>query len=316
MNTIRLKEYITVVVGVLYLTSGLLKIMDPVGTGLIVEAYFRFMHLHSLMDVAKVAGVFLGLTEATIGLVAVFGIWRNMARIAMFMMQVIFTMISLALVIWNPQMHCGCFGEAIHLTHWETFSKNIALLILITFAYFPLHHKHNASKSQLAIFLVALISITLFGSYSWHNVPIIDFTDYKPGTHIVSPKGYRKLSSEERKSYKTIPMIGIDESHDSITLQGKLAIISVYNLFEKDDQWINIIKQFHQLNKQGYKVVLLIASIENKLENITPLAELKNSIFLTDKTTAMTLNRKNGGITFLENGVIIKKAIRVTEEAP
>lgn len=311
-----LKKIITIAIGLLYVMSGLLKLMDPVGTGLIVEAYFRFMHLHSLMDVAKVAGVLLGLTEATIGLVAVLGLWRNMARIAMFMMQVIFTMISLALVIWNPQMHCGCFGEAIHLTHWETFSKNIALLILITFAYFPLHHKHNASKSQLAIFLVALISITLFGSYSWHNVPIIDFTDYKPGTHIVSPKRYRKLSSEERKSYKTIPMIGIDESHDSITLQGKLAIISVYNLFEKDDQWINIIKQFHQLNKQGYKVVLLIASIENKLENITPLAELKNSIFLTDKTTAMTLNRKNGGITFLENGVIIKKAIRVTEEAP
>lgn len=311
-----LKKWIRILVGVFYILSGLLKLMDPVGTGLIVEAYFRFIHLYDCMGVAKGLGVFIGAFETIIGIAAVLCLLPKFMRIVFLFVQAAFTLISLALVIWNPQMHCGCFGEAIHLTHWETFSKNIAMLILITFAYFPLHHKHNASKSQLAIFLLALISITLFSSYSWHNVPIIDFTDYKPGTHIVSPMEYRELSSEERKSYKTIPMMGIDESHDSITLQGKLAIISVYNLFEKDDQWRNIIKQFHQLNKQGYKVVLLIASIENKLENITPLAELKNSIFLTDKTTAMTLNRKNGGITFLENGVIIKKAIRVTEEAP
>ena len=152
-----LKKIITIAIGLLYVMSGLLKLMDPVGTGLIVEAYFRFMHLHYLMDVAKVAGALLGLTEATIGLVAVLGLWRNMARIAMFMMQVIFTMISLALVIWNPQMHCGCFGEAIHLTHWQTLIKNIVLMGMLWFAYVPLLQLSNAKMWQYIAFNIPVL---------------------------------------------------------------------------------------------------------------------------------------------------------------
>ena len=63
MNILRLKEYIGAAVGLLYLASGLLKVMDPVGTGLIVEAYFRFMHLPESALVAKILGVVLGALE-------------------------------------------------------------------------------------------------------------------------------------------------------------------------------------------------------------------------------------------------------------
>ena len=302
-----LKKIITIAIGLLYVMSGLLKLMDPVGTGLIVEAYFRFMHLHYLMDVAKVAGVLLGLTEATIGLVAVLGLWRNMARIAMFMMQVIFTMISLALVIWNPQMHCGCFGEAIHLTHWQTLIKNIVLMGMLWFAYVPLLQLSNAKMWQYIAFASSVALMAGFAVYSWYFIPVIDFTDYKKGTEIVSQSEYWKLSEEEKENRATLPMLGIGDKTDPDITNGEWAIISIYDISDSTIDWIKVSKDVYALQDMGYNVVLLISSTESNLESLDFTSEHKDSIYITDKTTAISLNRKNGGITFLGDGVIIRK---------
>ena len=302
-----LKKIITIAIGLLYVMSGLLKLMDPVGTGLIVEAYFRFMHLHYLMDVAKVAGVLLGLTEATIGLVAVLGLWRNMARIAMFMMQVIFTMISLALVIWNPQMHCGCFGEAVHLTHWQTLIKNIVLMGMLWFAYVPLLQLSNAKMWQYIAFASSVALMAGFAVYSWYFIPVIDFTDYKKGTEIVSQSEYWKLSEEEKENRATLPMLGIGDKTDPDITNGEWAIISIYDISDSTIDWIKVSKDVYALQDMGYNIVLLISSTESNLESLDFTSEHKDSIYITDKTTAISLNRKNGGITFLGDGVIIRK---------
>lgn len=308
-----LKKIITIAIGLLYVMSGLLKLMDPVGTGLIVEAYFRFMHLHYLMDVAKVAGVLLGLTEATIGLVAVLGLWRNMARIAMFMMQVIFTMISLALVIWNPQMHCGCFGEAIHLTHWQTLIKNIVLMGMLWFAYVPLLQLSNAKMWQYIAFASSVALMAGFAVYSWYFIPVIDFTDYKKGTEIVSQSEYWKLSEEEKENRATLPMLGIGDKTDPDITNGEWAIISIYDISDSTIDWIKVSKDVYALQDMGYNIVLLISSTESNLESLDFTSEHKDSIYITDKTTAISLNRKNGGITLMKDGLIINKLMPISK---
>ena len=103
MNTM-FKKWCSIAVGLLYVVSGLLKVMDPVGTGLIVEAYFRFMHLPESVFVAKILGVVLGALETAVGFAAVFCVWPRIIRWIMLGMQSSFTILSLALVIWNPQM--------------------------------------------------------------------------------------------------------------------------------------------------------------------------------------------------------------------
>lgn len=110
MNTM-FRKCCSIVVGLVYVASGLLKVMDPVGTGLIVEAYFRFMHIPESALMAKILGVVLGALETTVGFAAVFCACPRITRWIMLGMQSAFTLLSLALVIWNPQMHCGCFGE-------------------------------------------------------------------------------------------------------------------------------------------------------------------------------------------------------------
>ena len=307
-----LKKIITIAIGLLYVMSGLLKLMDSVGTGLIVEAYFRFMHLHSLMDVAKVAGVLLGLIEATIGLVAVLGLWRNLTRIAMFMMQVIFTMISLALVIWNPQMHCGCFGEAIHLTHWQTLIKNIVLMGMLWFAYVPLLQLPNAKMWQYIAFASSVALMAGFAVYSWYFIPVIDFTDYKKGTKIVSQSEYWKLSEEEKENRATLPMLGIGDITDPDITNGEWAIISIYDISDSTVDWIKVSKDVYALQDMGYNVALLISSTESNLKSLDFTSEHSDSIYLTDKTTAISLNRKNGGITLMKDGLIINKLMSIS----
>ena len=89
------KKWCSIAVGLLYVASGLLKVMDPVGTGLIVEAYFRFMHLPESVLVAKILGVVLGALETAVGFAAVFCVLPMITRWIMLGMQSSFTILSL-----------------------------------------------------------------------------------------------------------------------------------------------------------------------------------------------------------------------------
>lgn len=307
-----LKKIITIAIGLLYVMSGLLKIMDPVGTGLIVEAYFRFMHLYDCMGIAKGLGVFIGAFETIIGIAAVLCLWPKFMRIVFLFVQAAFTLISLALVIWNPQMHCGCFGEAIHLTHWQTLIKNIVLMGMLWFAYVPLLQLSNAKMWQYIAFASSVALMAGFAVYSWYYIPVIDFTDYKKGTEIVSQSEYWKLSEEEKESRAVLPMLGIGDKTEPDITKGKWAIISIYDISDSTLDWIKVSKDVYALQDMGYNVVLLISSTESKMKSLYFTSKYNDSIYLTDKTTAISLNRKNGGITLMKDGLIINKLMSIS----
>lgn len=315
------KKWCSIVVGLVYVVSGLLKLMDPVGTGLIVEAYFRFMHLPESVLVAKILGVVLGALESAAGFAAVFCVWPRITRWILLGMLSSFTLLSLSLVVWNPQMHCGCFGEAIHLTHWQTFIKNIVLMGMLWFAYFPLW---EAVKTKMWQYIAFASSVTLmagFAVYSWYYIPVIDFTDYKIGTEIVDQREYWELSEDERKSRATIPMIGADDKPNPDITKGEWAIISLYDM-PKDNLlfWTRYMINFRILKKQGYEVVVLTSATEEQMkEKILMFAELpilcsektleemRKALYHTDRSTSTSLNRHNGGVTIITDGIIRSK---------
>lgn len=327
MNTM-FKKWCAIAVGLLYVASGLLKVMDPVGAGLIVEAYFRFMHLPESALVAKILGVVLGALETAVGFAAVFCVWPRITRWIMLGMQSAFTLLSLALVIWNPQMHCGCFGEAIHLTHWQTFIKNIVLMGMLWFAYFPLLEATMTKIWQYIAFASSVILMAGFAVYSWYYIPVIDFTDYKIGTEIVSQGEYWNLSEEERETRAALPMLGAYDKPDPDIIKGKWAIISLYDLPEDDLLfWTRFMVNFRMLKKQGYEVLVLTSAPEDQMKEkiqmfaVLPflcpdkvLEEMREALYLTSRTTAISLNRNNGGVTFLTDGVITRK--RVAKDYP
>lgn len=327
MNTM-FRKCCSIAVGLVYVASGLLKIMDPVGTGLIVEAYFRFMHIPESALMAKILGVVLGALETAVGFAAVFCVWPRITRWIMLGMQSAFTLLSLALVIWNPQMHCGCFGEAIHLTHWQTFIKNIVLMGMLWFAYFPLLEATMTKIWQYIAFASSVILMAGFAVYSWYYIPVIDFTDYKIGTEIVSQGEYWNLSEEERETRSALPMLGADNKLNPDITKGEWAIISLYDM-PKDNLlfWTRYMVNFRMLKKQGYEVLVLTSAPEDQMKEkiqmfaVLPflcpdkvLEEMREALYLTSRTTAISLNRNNGGVTFLTDGVITRK--RVAKDYP
>lgn len=327
MNTM-FKKWCSIAVGLLYVVSGLLKVMDPVGTGLIVEAYFRFMHLPESVFVAKILGVVLGALETAVGFAAVFCVWPRITRWIMLGVQSSFTLLSLTLVIWNPQMHCGCFGEAIHLTHWQTFIKNIVLMGMLWFAYFPLQEATKTKMWQYIAFAFSIILMAGFAVYSCYYIPIIDFTDYKIGTEIVEQRDYWEFSEDERKARATIPMLGADDKPNPDLTKGNWAVISLYDLPEDNVLfWSRYTVNFRILKKQGYEVVVLTSAPEEQMDEAIlmcgeppfycsekTLEEMTEALYLTSRTTAISLNRNNGGVTFLTDGVITRK--RVAKDYP
>lgn len=327
MNTM-FKKWCSIAVGLLYVVSGLLKVMDPVGTGLIVEAYFRFMHIPEFALMGKILGVVLGALETTVGFAAVFCACPRITRWIMLGMQSAFTLLSLALVIWNPQMHCGCFGEAIHLTHRQTFIKNIVLMGMLWFAYFPLWEAINTKIWQYVAFVSSVILTVGFAVYSWFYIPVIDFTDYKIGTEIVSQSEYWNLSEEERETRAALPMLGADNKPNPDLTKGNWAVISLYDLPEDNVLfWTTFMVNFRILKMQGYEVVVLTSTPESQMnEKIQMFAELpflcseetleemREALYITSRTTAISLNRNNGGVTFLTDGVITRK--RVAKDYP
>lgn len=135
--SLRMKRFCGFITGFVFFLSGMVKLMDPVGAGLVMDEYFSFLHISFLSFSAKAFGVFFALTETVIGAALITGVWRKVTAVCAIVLQAFFTLLTLLLVIFNPEMDCGCFGEAIHLTHLQTFIKNIILLALLLAYYIP-----------------------------------------------------------------------------------------------------------------------------------------------------------------------------------
>ena len=180
----RLRRFCAVVIGLVFLASGLLKLLDPVGTGLIVSEYFKFFHLGFLQGTAKVLGMVLSLVEAATGAALVSGVFRKPTAVVTSVLVVFFTIITLILWIAKPDMDCGCFGEAIHLSHGQTLLKNVVLLALSAAAFLPFQNFGVPRKGKYVAFFLAIPSLVFA---LWHNarhLPMIDFTEFAPGAEL------------------------------------------------------------------------------------------------------------------------------------
>ena len=141
----RSKRFCGYLVGIVFFISGVFKLMDPVGTGLIVSEYYKFMHLEFLDFSSGIVAVTLSMAESLVGAALITGLWRRVVAIVTMCMTGVFLLVSVALVVFNPVMDCGCFGEAIHLTHLQTLVKNLILSLLCCASFFPFSAPRSAN---------------------------------------------------------------------------------------------------------------------------------------------------------------------------
>ena len=295
----KLKRFCGFIAGFIFFISGIVKLLDPVGAGLVMDEYFSFLHLGFLGCISKITGTAFALAEAVLGTAMITGVWRKATAVAAFIFQGFFTILTLILVIFNPEMDCGCFGEAIHLTHLETFLKNIALALLLVVAYIPMNDLGEPKKVKYVSFSLVTLSVAAFTLYSWMYIPIKDFTEYKTGAVLHSAESsvseedmyeasfiYEKDGKQEAFDLQHLPdstwtfirtetvlkegaeSKGInlsfynaeDEYRDELTAQGKVLVISVYDPEMKPGKWEKIAERISYSEAAGFRTILIAAS--------------------------------------------------------
>lgn len=175
------------IAGLVFIFSGLSKGIDPLGSMYKFIDYFTAFNINSVDELVFILGVVLCGVEFLIGFAILTGIRIREASWGLLIFMAGFTPLTLYLAIANPVEDCGCFGDAIHITNWQTFFKNIIIsfFVLITFLERKKFRIIAPLKTEWFTVLLTGILFILFVTYNYRYLPIVDFRPYNRGTNII-----------------------------------------------------------------------------------------------------------------------------------
>lgn len=291
-----LRNVCRLLIGIIFIYSGLVKGIDPLGTTYKLIDYFNAFSINGLNSISLLLSILLSALEFLIGLTIVLNVKIKWSSIGALVFMSTFTPLTLFIALSNPVSDCGCFGDAFVITNWETFLKNIILLAaaIITFKERN-RYKSDSSKIEEYFWIVAA-SIFILGIsiYSYRHLPLLDFRPYKTGVNITEamniPEGeatdeYRSVF--KYKNLKTNDIKEFDESNYpwQDTLTWEYVDIRQEIIKEGYHPSINDFTLIHPysgdiseeiLNNQGYSFLLISYNINNydnsNQENINKLA--------------------------------------------
>ncbi|MBV1923902.1 MAG: DoxX family membrane protein, partial [Flavobacteriaceae bacterium] len=162
-----LVHFSRIFVGVLFIISGLIKLNDPVGFSFKLKDYFapEVLNMEFLIPYALLLAIFVVVYEVMLGVMLLIGYAKKFTLWSLFLMIIFFTFLTFYSAYFNKVTDCGCFGDAVKLTPWESFTKDIVLLVFILILYFgrDLIKPLFTSLIRIIIVYVAFIGCLLFG---------------------------------------------------------------------------------------------------------------------------------------------------------
>jgi uncharacterized membrane protein YphA (DoxX/SURF4 family) len=200
-----------ILVGLVFIFSGFVKGIDPLGTAYRIEDYFIAFGTTWAIPLALFMAISLCALEFTLGVSVLLNLRVKITAWPLLLMMVFFTGLTLNDAINNPVPDCGCFGDAITLSNWATFYKNIVLIVLV-FIIFIYRKKYQPwlmpKPGNLAV-LIVFLAFGLFSFIEYIHLPMIDFLPWKVGKDMVpdnpgKPKvylTYRNINTGETKEY-------------------------------------------------------------------------------------------------------------------
>ena len=297
---LRLRRRAAGLLGIVFLISGILKLWDPVGNMLIVTEYLKFLHMTLLTPAAKVLGIALSVTECLVGIGLITGVLRKLSALLAYIMLGGFTVLTLLLWIFNAPMDCGCFGEALHLTHAQSFLKNVVLLLVAVFAFTPFKEFGRARKRKAVSAIFATLAIVGAVIYSNLTLPVVDFTPFNWGARIFASLDDEAGEEEFRKA----PILSFSDAQgeylDDMAASGRVVIFSVYDPSRVD--WARLEEQYRTASFSQAVPLVLVAGQPEDVQlpmDIQP--------YFADYKTLITLNRSNGGGSYFYDGELMHK---------
>lgn len=179
-------RYIT---GLLFIFSGFIKANDPIGFAYKLEEYFNVFGLDFLNNASVTIAIILCGIEMILGALLLLGFWRKITIWGLLILIVFFTFLTFFSAYSGSVKSCGCFGDAIPLTPWQSFYKDLVLLILIGYIFLNQKKLMPVSEDRYTenIVTAAIIIISLgVGIYTFNFLPFFDFLPYKQGNNLPS----------------------------------------------------------------------------------------------------------------------------------
>lgn len=224
-----------------FVFSGFVKAVDPMGTVYkladYVEAFGWDMHPWMLL----VGTWILSALEYVMGVSLFFGLYRRFYLWTIIAFLGVMTPLTLVLALTNPINDCGCFGDAVVLTNWQTFEKNVILLFM---AVVILIHNRRivrviSERAQWLVFVYSLVSIVVFMQYNMRHLPMIDFRPYRIGTNILEAM--------------TIPEDAPQDEYETLFVLEKDGVKRTFTFDDYPDSTWTFISRENRLVSKGYQ---------------------------------------------------------------
>ena len=302
------------VLAIVLIFSGFVKAVDPMGTQYKLTDYLTALHLQMLTSdfLTLGAAVILSALEFGLGICLLFAIRKMASTTLVLLMMILMTPLTLWVALADPVTDCGCFGDAIVLTNWQSFCKNIVLLIM---AYIVWKWPHDmvrliSTSGQWIATNYSAIFIVAVSGWSLYDLPYLDFRPYHVGTDL--KKGWQEMMAGKESPYDEFFIQRVEDGEDItdslLSSKGYLFLLVAPHVEKADDSQLDLINQMYEYAEDhGYPFYALTASGEKGIERWRDMTGAEYPFCHTDETTLKTVIRSNPGLLLLKDGVIIRK---------
>jgi uncharacterized membrane protein YphA (DoxX/SURF4 family) len=183
-----LTQFSRIFVGILFIISGLIKLNDPVGFSYKLTEYFSepVFNMPFFVPFSLAIALFIVILEVVLGVMLLIGYKSKLTIWLLLLLIIKFTFLTFYSAYFDVVKDCGCFGDALHLTPWQSFTKDLVLLffILILFVNMNLVKPLFSDKVQNSFAVLSVVLCGFMGYWVINHLPLKDFRPYKVGNNI------------------------------------------------------------------------------------------------------------------------------------
>ena len=231
--------------GLVFIFSGVVKAIDPLGTVYKIEDYLKAFggFFTELLPMAEVAAWALIILELLLGVCMVLNIRTQWTAWVSLLFYLVMTPLTLYIALTNPVSDCGCFGDAVVLTNWQTFWKNVVLIILAIVLVACRKHTRQLWSNWMEVVLIVLtiVAAVVFMTWTRLHLPLKDFRPYKVGNHLPTLMEYPEDAEPDVYEYSFV--YEKDGVEQTFTLEN----------YPKGDSTWTFVRSNSKLIKKGYE---------------------------------------------------------------
>jgi len=298
-------------VGAMFIFSGFVKLVDPIGSQYKFEEYFSegVLNLEFLIPYALPFSIVLIIVEIMLGVSLLLGYKSKTTTWSLLGLTTIFLFLTWYSAYYNKVTDCGCFGDAIKLTPWETFWKNVLLIGLILILLIGVKNIKALFSKRIntSLIILSFVSFSYIIFHVLNHLPVIDFRAYAVGKNITEG-----MQFPEDGSIPPVHDFMLEDTQNDLAPEilkmDKVLLIIVYNASKSDNKGFIEIKNIaDKAISEGYNVYGVSASFEDDLILIQNNYDLPFDFLFCDETTLKTMLRANPGLITLNKGTVTGK---------